>query len=177
MGCGVGNTVFPLLETNRDPGLFVYGSDFSETAVRIVRQAPQYDPQRSVATRGSAGSVRLYWKCRLSSDCLGYHLGSAGQSWGQSAIISHMLEVVFTCLFSLESIKVRTRDYESTILSTTVLLSAETAVMVPWLTVTSTLLCVKQAKGVPILLTSEVSGHLVRVSNNYPEWRGAVPVR
>ncbi|KAF0310983.1 Methyltransferase-like protein 2-A [Amphibalanus amphitrite] len=46
VGCGVGNTVFPLLETNSDPHLFVYGSDFSESAVKIVRQAPQYDPQR-----------------------------------------------------------------------------------------------------------------------------------
>ncbi|XP_037075160.1 tRNA N(3)-methylcytidine methyltransferase METTL2-like isoform X1 [Pollicipes pollicipes] len=46
VGCGVGNTIFPLLETNADRRLFVYGSDFSESAVRIVRQAPQFDPDR-----------------------------------------------------------------------------------------------------------------------------------
>uniref|UniRef100_A0A2K6B6S1 tRNA N(3)-cytidine methyltransferase n=1 Tax=Macaca nemestrina TaxID=9545 RepID=A0A2K6B6S1_MACNE len=37
VGCGVGNTVFPILQTNNDPGLFVYCCDFSSTAIELVQ--------------------------------------------------------------------------------------------------------------------------------------------
>lgn len=40
VGCGVGNTTFPLLESN--PNLFMYLSDYSSTAIDIVNQNPQY---------------------------------------------------------------------------------------------------------------------------------------
>ncbi|XP_072270698.1 tRNA N(3)-cytidine methyltransferase METTL2A isoform X2 [Pyxicephalus adspersus] len=49
VGCGVGNTVFPILQTNNDPGLFVYCCDFSSTAVELVKTNPQYDPSRCLA--------------------------------------------------------------------------------------------------------------------------------
>ncbi|KAG9474408.1 tRNA N(3)-methylcytidine methyltransferase METTL2A [Eleutherodactylus coqui] len=49
VGCGVGNTVFPILQTNNDPGLFVYCCDFSSTAVEIVKSNPNYDPSRCLA--------------------------------------------------------------------------------------------------------------------------------
>nr|XP_046271099.1 tRNA N(3)-methylcytidine methyltransferase METTL2 isoform X1 [Scatophagus argus] len=49
VGCGVGNTVFPILKTNNDPGLFVYCCDFSSTAVELVKTNPEYDPERCFA--------------------------------------------------------------------------------------------------------------------------------
>ncbi|XP_075528531.1 methyltransferase-like protein isoform X1 [Dermacentor variabilis] len=46
IGCGVGNTVFPILDVNRDPGLFVYGCDFSPTAVSVLKEHKDYDEKR-----------------------------------------------------------------------------------------------------------------------------------
>ncbi|XP_038044596.1 tRNA N(3)-methylcytidine methyltransferase METTL2-like isoform X2 [Patiria miniata] len=46
VGCGVGNTIFPILQTNIDPGLFVYGCDFSSVAIDIVKQHHEYSPER-----------------------------------------------------------------------------------------------------------------------------------
>ncbi|KAI9276606.1 S-adenosyl-L-methionine-dependent methyltransferase [Sporodiniella umbellata] len=49
IGCGAGNTMFPLLEQSQNPNLFVYGADYSKTAVDVVRSNRQYDPSRSLA--------------------------------------------------------------------------------------------------------------------------------
>ncbi|KAM9210189.1 tRNA N(3)-cytidine methyltransferase METTL2A isoform 1-T1 [Dugong dugon] len=49
VGCGAGNTVFPILQTNNDPGLFVYCCDFSSTAVGLVQSHSEYDPSRCLA--------------------------------------------------------------------------------------------------------------------------------
>uniref|UniRef100_A0A665U259 tRNA N(3)-cytidine methyltransferase n=1 Tax=Echeneis naucrates TaxID=173247 RepID=A0A665U259_ECHNA len=49
VGCGVGNTVFPILKTNNDHGLFVYCCDFSSTAVELVKTNPEFDPERCFA--------------------------------------------------------------------------------------------------------------------------------
>ncbi|RCH77922.1 hypothetical protein CU098_005520, partial [Rhizopus stolonifer] len=49
IGCGAGNTMFPLLEKSENPDLFVYGADYSKTAVDVVRSNRQYDPSRSLA--------------------------------------------------------------------------------------------------------------------------------
>src|SRR5262245_3119982 len=37
IGCGAGNTMFPLLASNDDPRLFVYGCDYSTEAVSLVK--------------------------------------------------------------------------------------------------------------------------------------------
>ncbi len=47
IGCGVGNTVFPLLEQN--PSATIYACDFSETAVGIVKANPAYASGRITA--------------------------------------------------------------------------------------------------------------------------------
>ncbi|XP_059762560.1 tRNA N(3)-methylcytidine methyltransferase METTL2A isoform X2 [Balaenoptera ricei] len=49
VGCGVGNTVFPILQTNNDPRLFVYCCDFSSTAVELIQTNSAYDPSRCFA--------------------------------------------------------------------------------------------------------------------------------
>lgn len=40
VGCGVGNTVFPLLEVN--PNLYFYALDFSPHAVGLLKKHPEY---------------------------------------------------------------------------------------------------------------------------------------
>ncbi|CAG02843.1 unnamed protein product, partial [Tetraodon nigroviridis] len=57
VGCGVGNTVFPILKTNNDPDLFVYCCDFSSTAVDLVKTNPEYDPGRCFAFVHDLGDV------------------------------------------------------------------------------------------------------------------------
>ena len=46
LGCGVGNTVFPLLQTNVSKSLKVFCCDFSSTAVDLVKAHPQYETSR-----------------------------------------------------------------------------------------------------------------------------------
>jgi len=43
VGCGVGNTVFPLMSSCTDPRLFVHACDFSAVAVDIVKGHAEYD--------------------------------------------------------------------------------------------------------------------------------------
>ena len=49
LGCGVGNTVFPILETNISAKLNVFCCDFSHTAVDLVKQHPDYEKGRCKA--------------------------------------------------------------------------------------------------------------------------------
>ncbi|CAG8460787.1 17686_t:CDS:2 [Cetraspora pellucida] len=49
IGCGAGNTMFPLLSVNQNPELFIYACDFALNAVEVVKNNPAYDPQKSNA--------------------------------------------------------------------------------------------------------------------------------
>lgn len=46
VGCGVGNTVFPLLASNNNPHTYVYCCDFSPQAIEIIKQTPQFESSR-----------------------------------------------------------------------------------------------------------------------------------
>jgi len=50
VGCGVGNTVFPLLEAHQNnPGFFLYCCDFSETAIDLLKENKLYDEKKCQA--------------------------------------------------------------------------------------------------------------------------------
>ncbi len=58
VGCGAGNTVFPILDLN--PHIRVYACDFSHTAVEIVKAHPAY------ATSGRVMAFQVFeyvWAC------------------------------------------------------------------------------------------------------------------
>ena len=46
MGCGAGNTVFPLLERIKSATLSVYCCDFSPNAVNLVRGNKDFEAKR-----------------------------------------------------------------------------------------------------------------------------------
>ena len=49
VGCGVGNTIFPIIEHSEADGIFIYGCDFSLTAINIVKANCLYDENKCSA--------------------------------------------------------------------------------------------------------------------------------
>lgn len=46
LGCGVGNTIFPILKYSQDRTLRVFGCDFSATAIDIMNAHDEFDKER-----------------------------------------------------------------------------------------------------------------------------------
>lgn len=46
LGCGVGNTIFPILKYSKDSSLRVFGCDFSSTAIDIMNAHEEMDKER-----------------------------------------------------------------------------------------------------------------------------------
>ncbi|XP_036422127.1 mRNA N(3)-methylcytidine methyltransferase METTL8 [Colossoma macropomum] len=44
VGCGAGNSVFPIINTIRESNAFLYCFDFSSRAIQLVKEHPDYDP-------------------------------------------------------------------------------------------------------------------------------------
>ncbi|CAB4374835.1 uncharacterized protein OCT59_017553 [Rhizophagus irregularis] len=49
IGCGAGNTMFPLLAINKNSNLFIYACDFAENAVQVVKNNKEYNPNHCKA--------------------------------------------------------------------------------------------------------------------------------
>lgn len=43
IGCGVGNTIVPLLQSDLGKNMYIYGCDFSQRAINILKEHPLYD--------------------------------------------------------------------------------------------------------------------------------------
>lgn len=50
LGCGAGNTMFPILAENKNPNFHIHGSDFSAKAVSLIQSQPLYLEQHPLGT-------------------------------------------------------------------------------------------------------------------------------
>ncbi|KAL7637082.1 UNVERIFIED_CONTAM: hypothetical protein RMT77_012840 [Armadillidium vulgare] len=82
VGCGVGNTVFPILETNIDPNLFVYCCDFSTKAIDIVKESENYNPNR----------------------CFAFVCDVASEDWPEAPFPRNSLDII-VCIFVLSALQ------------------------------------------------------------------------
>ncbi|KAI0463149.1 hypothetical protein LJB42_003168 [Komagataella kurtzmanii] len=49
LGCGAGNTLFPILTQNKNKDLSIVGADYSKNAIKLVKENEDFDPQYASA--------------------------------------------------------------------------------------------------------------------------------
>lgn len=49
IGCGVGNTLFPILSENKNKNLKVIGADYAKNAINLLKEDPNYDTNFALA--------------------------------------------------------------------------------------------------------------------------------
>ncbi|MBW0482484.1 hypothetical protein O181_022199 [Austropuccinia psidii MF-1] len=59
LGCGPGNTAFPILAANENPDLFLYALDYSPIAVELVKNNPLYNPKHCLGAVWDMSSPTL----------------------------------------------------------------------------------------------------------------------
>lgn len=83
IGCGVGNTIFPILQYNNDINLRVFGCDFSLRAIDILRENKEFDAQR----------------------CQVFVLDATAESWQNSVPFAENSMDIIVMIFVLSAIK------------------------------------------------------------------------
>lgn len=63
LGCGPGNTLFPLLAANENPKLSLFGFDYSKVAVDLVKENPSFASPNVNAECWSLSSTEGLPKC------------------------------------------------------------------------------------------------------------------
>lgn len=60
VGCGAGNTIFPLLQANSNSNFFIYGCDFAESSIDVIKSNEQYNSSKCKAFQHDMTSEDAY---------------------------------------------------------------------------------------------------------------------
>ena len=60
VGCGAGNTIFPLLKANSNSNFFIYGCDFAQSSIDVVKNNEEYNSTKCNAFQHDITSDDIY---------------------------------------------------------------------------------------------------------------------